>query len=88
MAHITALNDQCTDPASRLPQQPVAVQSVFDAVKEFALLTLDLCGNIISWNRGAECIYGWKPDEVLGRHIGLLYSSEALIVVIVFSFFL
>lgn len=33
-------------------------------------------GSITSWNDGAERIYGWRADEVLGRDIALL-SPEA-----------
>ena len=32
-----------------------------------AILTLDLAGVIIDWNRGAEEIYGYRADEVIGQ---------------------
>ncbi len=77
MAHISALHNQCADPVRRPTQQADAGLSVFNTVKDFALVTLDSTGNIISWNIGAEYIYGWKASEALGRHIAFLYSSEA-----------
>ncbi len=48
------------------------------AVRDFALITLDPHGHIISWNRGAEQIYGWRTDEVLGLHFSLLYPPDAV----------
>jgi len=35
---------------------------------EHALIALDLDGSIRYWNRAAETIYGWRPDEALGRN--------------------
>lgn len=31
-----------------------------------AILTVDLDGNIVSWNKGAERMFGWKAEEVIG----------------------
>lgn len=50
---------------------------VLNAVTDFALITLNEIGNIISWNSGAERIYGWRSEEILNRHFSLLYSSDA-----------
>lgn len=33
-----------------------------------AILTIDPEGTVVSWNRGAERIYGYRADEVLGRN--------------------
>lgn len=35
-----------------------------------AVVVWDLHGTIRAWNRAAHDIYGWRADEVLGRHIG------------------
>ena len=45
-------------------------------VKEYALILLDPSGTIVSWNEGAEKIYGYLSQEVIGRHVSLLYPPE------------
>lgn len=42
-----------------------------------AIVGRDLEGTIISWNRGAEDIYGYKSDEVTGRNASLLYPADS-----------
>jgi PAS domain S-box-containing protein len=34
-----------------------------------AVIGLDLDDRVVSWNRGAEQLFGWRRDEVLGRHV-------------------
>ncbi|HEY7913853.1 MAG TPA: PAS domain S-box protein, partial [Blastocatellia bacterium] len=33
-------------------------------------------GEILSWNRGAERIYGYKPEEVIGKPVSMLAPPE------------
>ncbi|RKH64475.1 sensor histidine kinase [Corallococcus llansteffanensis] len=47
-----------------------------DSVKDYAILTLDLEGRIISWNAGAERIKGYKSEEILGQHFSRFYRPE------------
>lgn len=41
-----------------------------------AIIGKSLDGTIISWNKGAERIYGYAASEVLGRHISILVPPE------------
>ena len=45
------------------------VDSVGDAV-----FSVDADGTVSSWNRGAEQIYGWRADEIVGQDVGVLHA--------------
>ncbi len=46
-------------------------QSVTDAI-----ISADSSGNIVSWNRGAQCIFGYTEEEVLGKPLTLLMPER------------
>lgn len=51
-------------------------QAILSAIVEHseeAIIGKDLEGNIISWNAGAEKVYGYKSDEILGKSVSILF---------------
>src|SRR5271165_4101493 len=49
--------------------------SIIDS-SEDAILSKGLDGTVTSWNKGAERIYGYTPEEVVGKHISLLLPAD------------
>jgi PAS domain S-box-containing protein len=49
---------------------------LIDSFKDHAILMLDPQGLITTWNEGAECIKGYRPDEIIGRHFSQFYPPE------------
>ncbi len=57
-------------------EEQVEEQAAFLDKARDAIVARSLEGTILYWNQGAEHIYGWKREEVLGRHIGeVLYAD-------------
>jgi PAS domain S-box-containing protein len=45
-------------------------------VQEYAIFMLSPQGNVVSWNKGAERIKGYKFNEILGKHFSCFYPAE------------
>ncbi len=50
--------------------------SVPSWVRDYALFLLDVDGHVAAWYAGAQRIYGYKSDEVVGQHVSLFYPDE------------
>ena len=53
-------------------------QIAAEQIKDYAMFLLDPRGRIISWNRGAQLIKGYDPEEIIGRHFSVFYPQDAL----------
>jgi len=71
--HLLVLHDK-TKPgeADKDPSQNV----IPSWVQDYALFLLDVDGRVVAWYSGAERIYGYKHDEVIGQHASIFYSDE------------
>ena len=56
-------------------QEPYLAAAILQNAQD-AVIGEDLNGFIISWNTGAEHIFGYSFDEVRGKHISLLAEPE------------
>jgi PAS domain S-box-containing protein len=61
--------------AEQLGDYRSRLASIIDS-SEDAILSKDLNGTIMSWNKGAERIYGYAPEEVIGKPISMLTPAD------------
>jgi len=47
-----------------------------EEAKDYAIFFLDLQGNIVTWNMGAERIKQYRPEEIIGKHFSIFYTEE------------
>ena len=69
-----AAREQLARTGRELARLAAIVESSDDAI-----IGKDLVGTILSWNAGAQRLYGYGPAEVIGKPITILQSAEALV---------
>src|SRR6187402_2288077 len=45
-------------------------------VKDYAIIMVDKDGLVLSWNKGAEQIKGYKAAEIVGRPVSVFYTED------------
>jgi PAS domain S-box-containing protein len=61
-----------------LQESEQRLRLVFEGVRDYAFVTLDPQGVITSWNAGAEHTYGYRAEEIVGRHFASFFTEDAL----------
>jgi two-component system, cell cycle sensor histidine kinase and response regulator CckA len=57
-------------------EQKIREQAALLDVATDAIMVRNIHNQILFWNKGAECLYGWKAEEVLGRNaVELLHTT-------------
>jgi PAS domain S-box-containing protein len=65
----------------RQREKAESAQRLLAAIVEYSgegIIGFDKAGTIISWNRGAQRIYGWEAHEIIGRPLTCLVPEEQL----------
>src|SRR4029077_6464836 len=60
------------------PQQAVDfITNILESSTEYSVIAKDLDGNIVLWNEGARRLYGYEPEEVVGKaHSSILHEPS------------
>lgn len=45
-------------------------------VEDYVIILLSVEGYVLNWNKGAQKIKGYAPDEIIGKHFSIFYSAE------------
>ncbi|MEO6252801.1 MAG: PAS domain S-box protein [Ferruginibacter sp.] len=49
---------------------------MIEEVQDYAIILLDINGNILTWNKGVEKIKGYKQDEIIGQNFSIFYMPR------------
>ncbi len=49
---------------------------LMNSLTEHAVLSLDVKGRIDAWNRGAQLLFGYKPEEIMGSPVEKLFTPD------------
>src|SRR6266699_2573942 len=49
-----------------------------ESVAEYAIFMLDPAGCVASWNPAAERIFGYRSEEIIGKHFSRFFTPEEL----------
>jgi len=66
----SSLEEKVRERTKKIQLQAQVLEEIHDGV-----VTTDRNGTILSWNRGAEKLYGYTEAEVLGQNIAFLYED-------------
>jgi PAS domain S-box-containing protein len=60
------------------PQEAVEfITNILESSTEYSVIAKDLSGKILLWNEGARRLYGYEPDEVVGKlNSAILHTPE------------
>lgn len=47
-----------------------------ESIQDYALFMLDPQGRVLSWNPGAERLFGYQAQEIIGKPLSVLYGAE------------
>jgi PAS domain S-box-containing protein len=53
----------------------VAFRLLVEAVQDYAIFLLGPDGRVLTWNRGAERIKGYRAREIIGKHFSVFYTE-------------
>jgi PAS domain S-box-containing protein len=60
----------------RLKENRAYLNLMLESVQDYAIISLDEAGRIVLWNTGAQTIFGYRPQDVLGSHIEVIFTPE------------
>jgi two-component system, chemotaxis family, CheB/CheR fusion protein len=49
---------------------------LIDSASDYAIFTMSDTGEIDSWNSGAERLFGYRAEQIIGRNVDVLFTPE------------
>ncbi len=65
--------EKVIDKASKLK---LLHQRMIEEIQDYAIILMDFDGTILTWNKGAESIKGYKESEIVGQNFRIFYMPS------------
>jgi PAS domain S-box-containing protein len=65
-----------SDGSNKIEEAPEDLSTLLLEFKDYAIIRIDRCGYIQSWNLGAEHIYGYTYPDIIGERITIFYGGN------------
>ncbi|MBV9987073.1 MAG: PAS domain S-box protein [Chitinophagaceae bacterium] len=62
---------------SKTSRLELLYKKMVDEIQDYAIILMDTDGTILSWNKGAEKIKGYKAEEIIGQNFRIFYLPQA-----------
>jgi two-component system, chemotaxis family, CheB/CheR fusion protein len=59
-----------------LKESEERLQLIIESAKDYAIFTTDLQRNVVSWNAGAQTMFGYEVEGILGKSADILFVPE------------
>lgn len=59
-----------------LRQSESRLRGVFETAVDFGIMVFDAEGKFVDWNKGAERLFGYTREEILGKHSSTIFTEE------------
>jgi PAS domain S-box-containing protein len=73
---VIAVYAELEDQADQLRQAEDRLRLLLDSVHDYAICMLSPSGEVTSWNAGAERLFAYAADEIIGRDFACFYPME------------
>ena len=71
---VIAMYAELQDQTERLRQAEDRLRLLLDSVQDYAICMLTPSGEVTSWNSGAERLFGYSADEIVGQNLSVFYT--------------
>jgi PAS domain-containing protein len=66
-------------PPEQAKAEAVSLQALLASIVENsddAIFSKKPDGTVLTWNKAAEAMYGYRPDEIIGQNVSILAAAE------------
>jgi PAS domain S-box-containing protein len=73
---VVAVYTELEDQAERLRQAEDRLRLLLDSVQDYAICMLSPSGEVTSWNVGAERLFAYAAEDIIGRSFACFYAED------------